>query len=309
MTFRTTWILGLLLTVSCGYRSSTLLDEDGGTADHDAQTHADAGHDAGRTEDAGHPDGGPLPDLTLAEAMSCDLDESSALEAIVRHVACDRATRATVWGAYEAWQAGLFGVNDPIAGELTGFRFDFGCDLWGCLSAATDCAAHDACFAASRSGGPCEPRAERCPGDGTIERCTDDGSGWVSIFDCARIGGACEAMALDPTRATCNVGGCAVSGAVYDFECDGADLTACDGALRLSCSAWRSGTSCRSFAIGGEVPIMFCGPPEFGGAGAYSFPVVCTSGVISFDALQAYDISYDCVAHGYSGCDERGCVP
>ena len=301
-----------------GARSSASLgDDDGGTSPDGGVVipSTDSGTaraDAGRERRPRPRDAGPPSDMALGEELTCRLDRDEALDAIVRHVACSPDSRATVLGLYEAWEAGLFGIGDAFAGDLTGFRTDYGCDLWRCLADAPDCSAHEDClgFEAFAELVSCEPGADRCEPDGSLSRCNREGTGFSRMLDCAALGLRCGPSTEIPGTSTClGEDGCELRGHVYDVTCDDGDLTACDGTLRLSCDEWRDGTSCRSFAIGGEVPIDWCAPEGFGGAGAYASPVECAGGAIRFRAVGAYDIDYDCRARGYSGCDERGCVP
>ena len=51
----------------------------------------------------------PAPDLTIENALSCELDNELQLQAALRHGACSEG-RETGWGLLEAFDAGLMGV-------------------------------------------------------------------------------------------------------------------------------------------------------------------------------------------------------
>lgn len=258
------------------------------------------------------PDRGPSPGGPLARALRCDLSEDAALRATVRWVACAaQDDRSTVTGLMEGWAAGLFGTGDPFARQLSSQMLGLGCDRWQCLADALDCDAARAC----RSGPPpdpepapdveCEPGRAYCQGNAVIA--CDDGLTRL-LLDCTPLGMTCQ-HAPGSGRTFCASDACQTVLGVNELICDGDRLTACEGTLAIDCETLRPGSRCQSFAIGGEVPINFCGPEGFGGAGAYATPVDCADdGVITFTALQVDEYRFDCRAAGYAGCDERGCV-
>ncbi|HJL17421.1 MAG TPA: hypothetical protein RMH99_17260 [Sandaracinaceae bacterium LLY-WYZ-13_1] len=297
----------LLALAACGSRSHPVVDgPDAGRAARDAGPGAaDAGSpttpDAGPTAE----DAGPPTDLRLARALTCALEAPDVRRAVVRHVACDRETRATVRGLVEAWEAGLFGSFETYVEDTAGYPFQFGCDAWRCLAAATSCVEHDECLAGVREGG-CDDARTRC--DGTVlERCLPSrsgaGEGFAPVFDCAAVGAGC-------VDGRCELDGCAFGSFAEELRCDGDDVALCEGAATIDCGAWRPGTSCQYFAIGGEIPTRSCLPSGFGGAGAYPTDVECDdAGVIRFPTALEEEVVIDCVAEGYAGCDPRGCVP
>lgn len=282
----------------------------------DARAAPDAAIRDARLPDA-MPDGA-RPSVPLARLLSCELDRDQALAAIVRMVAClpdlRGDERTSVPGLYEAWEAGLFaGVGDD-AQTTSPVPLQFGCDAWRCLVDVDTCNDARRCLALPVDPNPapdveCEPGWERCVDDRLV-RCGIRGTEYIAL-DCPVLDMGC---AIDPERrgrAYCESDACTVRADLYARRCAGDDaLVMCDGAISLRCDAWRPGSRCQSFAIGGEVPIDFCGPPEFGGAGAYNAPVECADdGRIAFTALGVDAYRFDCRAAGYSGCNDRGCVP
>lgn len=236
----------------------------------------------------------PPPTSPLETVLSCGFDEADALRAIVRHVSClERRESASVGGFYEAWEAGLLSGIEPA---YTSFEPGLGCEAWRCIADATSCMDANLCSTMTR---PC--------GDGGAPYCQGD-----DFISCGPLGGrAFDCVALG---ATCTPEGCAAEGCVfapgqpYQLSCDGDDLVLCDGAIRVDCGA--RGASCGSFAVGGEVPIAWCSPPGFGGAGAYGSPIECADdGTISFTSVSGAFVRFDCEGAGYSGCDEWGCLP
>jgi hypothetical protein len=266
---------------------------------HDADDSGVASLDVAITErDAPRPDvprDTPPPTSPLQAVLSCRFDEESALRAIVRHVSClERRESASVGGFYEAWEAGLFSGIEPA---YTSFEPGLGCEAWHCIADATSCM--DAAL--------CDTMARPCGADG-LPYCQGDefvtcgASSTGRAFDCSAVGAGC-------TPEGCAIDGCLFRpGESYQLSCDGPDLVLCEGAIRVDCAA--RGASCGSFAVGGEVPIAWCRPPGFGGAGAYGSPIECAEdGVISFTSASGVFVRFDCQDAGYSGCDEWGCLP
>ena len=300
-------IVLVVLASGCGYRSSTLLSDpgsDGGTRDtgaRDATTPIDStARDGG--VDAGPGDAGP-EETRLANELACRLDHDTALDAAARAAACAPDTRGSMRSYFEAWEAGLLGTPVLFHG-LTGFDYEWGCDAWRCIASATSCEAFDTCLADSVRGGPCVGGSTRCNGD-LYEVCRSDGSGYSVGFDCATLGATCTADEACVISDTCSFGMYH-----YELDCLDGDLVLCDGLERTSCDAWHPGSSCASFAISGEVPTVWCSPTGENGYGAYAESrVTCTAGTVSFTSATSVSATYDCLANGYSGCNERGCVP
>ena len=261
--------------------------------------------DAEPPQDLGRRDGPPL-----ARALSCDMNADDALRATVRWVACAQDDeRSTVTGMMEAWAAGLFGTGDPFARQLSSQQTGLGCDRWQCLSTAGTCAEARDCRSgpppAPEPADPCEFSTDAYCAGNAVYDCTGD---LQQVLDCAPLEMMCQ-HAPGSGRTFCASDACQTVLGVNELVCDGNRLSACAGTLVVDCGEWRPGSICQSFAIGGEVPINFCGPVGFGGAGAYETPVQCADdGVITFTALQVDEYRFDCREAGYSGCNERGCV-
>lgn len=257
------------------------------------------GRDAAAPRDAFAPPDPPPADVRLGDAISCGLDGGERMvRAAARLVACRE--RGTVSQLVELWEAGLWSGIEPSGGAPGLDGIDLGCDAWACLASIGSCAEVDACRA--RPGGPCEPYARACRGT-EIVTCDRDGAALVHGFDCASVGATCEG-------GSCVLGGCRFGAEHYALVCDGDDLVLCDGAVRLDCAAWREGTACAPFHVGGEVPIAWCSPGGESAYGGYERPVECDGRTIRFESQssrQRYEL--DCVAAGYPGCDERGCTP
>jgi hypothetical protein len=278
----------------CARSTDLILDAgmDGGGAVEDA-----APFDAAPAVDAGR-DGGPPPDTRLGEALTRAMDADTALAGIVRFVACTD-TRATVVGLMEAWEAGLLSAFELSGGLVEGYDADLGCEAWRCLASAGSCELAAACMPARDEA--CEPSSAGCDAD-VITTCAADGSGARRLFDCATLGARCE-------EGRCHLGDCVFGAAHYQLECEGDALTICEGAVRMPCEAWAPGSSCTSFAIGGEVPTQWCSPSGVPVSGAYSRPVDCDDGgSLSFASVSTRVYRFDCLANGYAGCEDRGCV-
>jgi hypothetical protein len=280
--------LFLPLVLLAGCPSSYRADDDAGAGDapllRDAADAADARAADARTDasrDAG------VDQLTAV--LTCGFDETIALEAIVRHVAClDRREQSSVDGFYEAWQAGLLSGLDSA---FASFDPTLGCAAWRCLAEAASCDEAARCLPSAA----CAP-TPACDGDVYVH-CN---SGTPGRFDCGSVGATCSADGC--TRDDCTF----KPGIAYVLACDGSDITLCDGAIRAACP---TGTACASFAVSGEVPTVFCSPGGEPGYGAYGSPIVCADGVISFEGVAGEAVRYDCAGNGYSGCDEWGCLP
>lgn len=297
-----------LLAPGCGYRSSVLLEgEDAGGGDSATPGSRDAGgRDSGDAGDAGVLDSGRASDHTLSDTMACHLQRAEALDAVARTIACEPESRSTFLGLFEAWEAGLLGM-DGTGSVYSGHALTRGCAAWRCVARANDCGEYADCVEPAEPT-TCTPGEEICR-DGAIARCNLEGTAFVSIFACGDVGMTCGPSEMFSGVMAClGHGGCEMRGHIYDFRCEGDDLVICDGAVRTTCDTWRPGGRCQSFAVGGEVPIDFCGPPGFGGAGAYDSDNECDGDVVVFAALGVEPVRYDCAANGYAGCSPRGCV-
>lgn len=284
---------------------------EGGVRDADAPDAADAAIADAAIADAA------APRSRMARFLSCDLTREAALDSVVRLVACLPALRddrrTTVPGLFEAWEAGLFAGVGGTAQITSPVPLQFGCPAMRCLVDAPDCDAARRCLATPVDPDPapdveCEPGWEQCV-DGRVVRCSETGREYVAM-DCGALDTACVPAGEMRGRAACALAGCEIPLSLNARRCDGDDLVLCDGVLRLDCAEWRPEGQCQSFAIGGEIPIDFCGPPGFGGAGAYNQPVDCLAdGVMQFTTLGTDTWRYDCRGRGYRGCDARGCLP
>ena len=291
--------------------------------DRDAASSADADVavdaqvvDAARASDGGTPvrDGAPdsapasdafVPQTSaLSLALSCHLDSASALEAAVRFSACrrDRVGSSTSQ-VYEHWEAGVFGSWEDTSwlwrGPESNWAFD--CDTWRCVADSRSCEGFSTCISDSvERTEQCPPEAEDqpyCDGD-QLRSCDFVGGGFhagVLRFDCSEIGARC-------VEGACVLGDCVVNS--ESLGCNGGNLSLCDGAATIDCDAFRPGTQCQSFPIGGELPTSACLATETQGLGA---PVACSDGVMSFTSAGGQRIRYDCLSQGFSGCDELGC--
>ena len=278
------------------------------------QSHLGATSDAGRprVEDAGSlptlPDAGPVaaPDASLtgeaaalAEALTCGLTHDEALGAAVRVFACD-GPGWPMWVSasqlVEMWEVGLSsGIDGNTGGALAS------CQTMQAAAAATSCADLQARLSGVGVPGPCEPTVLSCDGS-QLMQCAPDGSRFQPILDCAPLGAVCEGAGC--RRLDCFFG-------PFEYgnpRCDGADLVLC-GAIRLNCGTWQPGTTCRSVAVGGEAPSDWCAPAGALSYGVYGGTVTCATGAIEFTSFSGRRYHYDCLAHGYSGCNSQGCVP
>jgi hypothetical protein len=292
---RIAWLCVLLT----GCPMSNTRDDGGGTDDPDAGL--DAGSDAGASpiDDAGR-DAGPA-DLSLGAALHCGMDRDDVMRFAARHTACRAPERATIVALVEAWEAGLLSQLDQSGGVVEGLEAALGCPTWRCALEAESCEQYEACLDAAAIAGACEPATTRCEGT-DIVRCDEDGAASHVILECASFGASCADGA-------CTIGDCSFGPNYYNLECVEDDLVLCEGLVRMPCDAWEPGTTCRSFAIGGEVPTQWCAPEGFGGAGAYERPVdSCEGGVIAFESVSGETYTFDCIEAGYPGCDERGCT-
>ncbi len=275
----------LLFVVFAGCSLSHASDDTGVPSADVTLAERDAPRDVGR--DA------PPVESPLARVLRCDLSDEDALTAMVRHQSClARREFASVGGFYEAWEAGLFSALEP---GYTSFDPGLGCEAWRCILSARSCMDAQLCENMAR---PCGAGgAPYCEG----ERFVTCGPLGGRAFDCTQLGARC-------TDEGCALDGCVFRpGDNYQLGCDEDDLVLCEGAIRVDCGAM--GRSCGSFAVGGEVPTLWCSPPDFGGAGAYGSPIECTAGRIEFMSVSGRVVAYDCVAAGYAGCDEWGCMP
>ena len=293
----------LCAALGCGYRSSTLLDERGSDGGPDARPSGDAAASSdGSWRDAGPFHGGSEDTRLLAE-LGCRLDHDQALAAAARATACHPDGRGSMRSYFEAWEAGLLASALPWAAGLAGFDLDFGCDAWRCIATATSCDAFGVCLAATVRDGPCSGEI-RCNGS-VLSRCNWDGSGFIDVFECGAFGATC-----DPERGCVLDETCSFGVDVYDLACLDGDVVLCGGRIRSRCDAWYEGSSCASFAISGEVPTVWCSPTGMNGYGAYAESrVECAGGVVTFTSATSVRASFDCLGAGYSGCNDRGCVP
>jgi hypothetical protein len=281
----------LLFLTAC----SSSISRDPGATDAEIET-PDAGRDAGRVEPIDPPD----PELRLIHTLRCGLDDGAALAAAVRWVACTPEETTTVRGLFEAWEAGLFAAVEENGGFTGGSAIEIPCGAWRCLSGARSCEEAARCVEDAFGGGACEPYTRTCDG-ARVTRCASDGRGRAELIDCSDLGASCSA-------GRCELGECVFSEGYYHLDCDDDDLVLCEGAVRMSCDAWRPGARCGSFAIGGEVPTAWCTRSDEFVAGAYDFPVSCeSSGAISFESVSTEAYEFDCLANGYRGCTARGC--
>jgi hypothetical protein len=294
--------VGTLLATGCGFRSSLSPEpRDAGVEPDGSVVPVDAGRDA-RASDAGD----VPPREGLYPTLQCNLDASSALTAIARHVACtpvDRRARTTMKGLMEAWEAGLL---SGLVGASTGLELGSGCAEWQCAATAGSCAELNDCIAERE---PCES-GTRCRGN-QLETChtvlSTGARYWGVGVDCSSLGGVCD---VTDGLGRCDIGGCFIGPWDYHaIACDGNDLTLCDGAVRYPCDAEGPGAVCGSVAVSGEVPTYYC---NTGGvertAGVYASPVECADGVVTFESLTEETHRFDCIAAGYRGCDEAGCL-
>lgn len=235
----------------------------------------------------------PVTESPLARVLRCGLSEDDALAAMVRHQSClERRENASVGGFYEAWEAGLFSALEPA---YTSFEPGLGCDAWRCMLSSGSCMDAALCGTMVR---PCSADGSPyCEGENFVT-CGPLGG---RAFDCTALGARCS-------EEGCTLDGCVFRpGESYQLGCDEDDLVLCEGAIRVDCAA--TGRSCRSFAVGGEVPTRWCSASDFGDAGAYGSPIECTpAGRIAFMSVSGRVVGYDCVAAGYAGCDVWGCV-
>jgi hypothetical protein len=230
------------------------------------------------------------------------MDPDAAMRAVTRFIACEPDTeRATVVAVMEAWEAGLLSHVEESGGLIEGLGLDLGCAAWRCAAEAEGCGDYEAECRQPGRREPCTPAETSCVGT-TLFRCANDGSERRALIDCARFGATCD-------DGLCRLGDCGFGRDYYHLECEGNALTLCGGALRMDCGAWSPGSSCASFYIGGEVPTQWCSPSGMGEAGGYSRPVECDGRTIRFVSVSGREHALDCIANGYSSCDERGCVP
>jgi hypothetical protein len=274
---------------------------DGGREPDAGDRDTDAGADAYVPPPIdGGPDAGPA-ELALGVALHCDIDPDDVVRLAARHTACRAPEHTTIVAVVEAWEVGLLSQLDQSGGVIEGMEADIGCPAWRCAADAESCDAYEACLDAAAIPGACEPYSLRCDGTNVV-RCAEDGTASHVILECASFGASCD-------EGSCRIGECSFGPNYYNLGCDEGDLVLCEGLVRMSCEAWEPGTTCRSFAIGGEVPTQWCAPEGFGGAGLYSLPVdECEAGVISFETASGESYTFDCIDAGYAGCDERGCT-
>ncbi|MEZ4338165.1 MAG: hypothetical protein R3B82_16210 [Sandaracinaceae bacterium] len=300
-------LLWLVLLGACGARGEGLdlsprgvaPSVDGGIARPDAATRRDAGPGRDAGFDAGV-DAGP-PDLELGLALACELGPEEAMQAAARFVACDAAAeRATVVAIVEAWEAGLLAHVEESGGLIEGLALDLGCEGWRCAAEATSCREYEACLTAGLVRGRCPAYETSCEGD-TLLRCNAEGRGRRPLVDCARFGAECREGAAGSATAP--------SGRTTTTSRATTTTSPSVRERRLDCDAWAPGSRCTSFYIGGEVPTKWCSPTGGGEAGGYARPVDCVGGTIRFTSVSTRTYELDCLALGYAGCDERGCIP
>ncbi len=315
---RTTIALFLLLG-ACDFRSRSLLNR---TVDSGADSmpdeapllRPDARADVPEAMPDAHP---PMADAApsldgIIEVLTCGFDEQTALRAAVRRSACDFSGRFSVKSLMEAWEGGLWGHWDLTLGNYVGYDITYGCEIYRCLANATSCTEARACI--DPTGGACLADYGYCDGDRLMKCRADDRPG-VEVIDCAAFGATCveEVLGHGATQAQCALGDCRFGSNYYGLECDGNDLTLCDGAIRSTCGAWTAGTSCGSFYIGGELPTVSCMfntgvPGAYAGDGA-GYEVMCdANAVMSFSTTTGRSYTFDCRANGYPDCLGRGCA-
>lgn len=309
-TTRSTFLLFVL--AGCNFESTTVLQpKDGGSPSSDAAPLGDALPPADAS-----PDAFVIPSDPLRSLLQCDLSYEEAQRAFARRVACDpfreveygRFSLVSLTEAYDAYLIGALHEVDNTAG----WDVTIGCDTYQCLAEATSCEEANVCTTRET----CVAGEDPAYCDGTRLRQCKPGStargapgGWVTLVDCAALGATCEAGRC--VREGCEFG---QFEAHLLLECDeDQNLSLCDGTFVSQCSDLGAGGACRWLAIGGEATSPYCGTTN-AGAGAYAYggsgfnAVECEAGRFArFDSLGAPRV-YDCVAMGYSGCDERGCV-
>lgn len=285
-------LAALLALAGCGRTGSVLL---GGAPEpgRDAGAPVDAG-----TVDAGPPDAGaPSPDLGFGRALACGLETSEALRAAARFVAC--AEQVTMSGVMEAHEGFALGAMDPFAAQLAGLPS--ACGIWQCAASVRSCAAFGTCLEdTSLPNRRCGELELTCEGD-VLGLCL--GPFVIPHLDCGALGATCE-------RGACVRQGCRFGNGETPARCDaqGERIELCAG-IGLECAAWREGSICASFFVGGEIPVPWCAPREVGSVpGAYNQPVDCRDGVVTFSTMSGRPHRFDCRAAGYRRCDERGCV-
>ncbi|NIR29016.1 MAG: hypothetical protein GWN84_06815, partial [Gammaproteobacteria bacterium] len=164
------------------------------------------------------------------------------------------------------------------------------CEEWRCLATATSCEDAASCrylgYTERRVG--CETGDAHC--DGSIRTICSGGS-FRHAFDCADVGATC-------VDGYCQVGDCRFG----PFGIANCTSTMGPG-IGLGCVVDTCEAECIPTGYG-EVYYGYCGPRRDAPS------VVCDGdGVLTIDMLRSEDLSYDCRAHGYSGCDHRGCTP
>ena len=288
---RTLWVVLL-----AGCTTSYTTEDEGTDRDLGPIVASDSG-----PGDAGVVDTGPPVVDALREELRCRMDGDGARAAVLAHVACvdDRSTAS---GLVEGWEAGLFGLYERDIATWTTFPMDQGCDYWRCMEEAESCEDRARCITARLTPEPCTAGQRRCDGE-MLEECVAEGDGFRDVFDCSVTGGGCA-------DGQCEREGCSLGERSQSLACDEGAVTACEGAIRIDCASAVPGSQCTSFAIGGEVPTYYCGPGGFV-AGAYASPVTCSeaTGEIGFiNQATQLDETIDCVAAGFDGCDQRGCL-
>jgi hypothetical protein len=263
---------------------------------------------SGVTTDAASPDDVRPPDIEpepspmglLGRVLSCSLSLDEALPAAVRLAACDAdlgGHESASW-VMETWEVGL---ASRLEANVSGYPFT--CERMRCAADASSCDDYDACLSTIRIPGPCEPYGVSCAGD-VITHCDPEGTSRERTLDCAVLGGTCE-------EGRCHRGECTFGMDYYALTCsedEPGTLVLCDD-LRVDCAAATPGGVCQSVAVGGEAPSDWCAPPGAERYGLYGMPIECDGGAIEFDSFSGRSFRYDCIANGYSGCGERGCVP
>ncbi len=290
-------LVSVLLT-GCG-RTDTWLLPASGTQDASVAMPADAGMDP----DAGFPDSGPAdsgapaPNSTLADALTCGLDQDEALRAATRIAACARGL-VSISGVMETYDAFMWGGVTP------GFtRLPTSCGFWRCAAEVDRCDDLGECFEdIALSANPCRGVEWACQGD-VLGTCVEPYL--LPHMDCGALGATCEDGA-------CIKDGCRFGSGQGSLRCgeDGSpSLTMC-GEYEVNCEAWGSqGSTCANFYVQGEVPVPWCAPEGVGSvAGSYDTPVACRRGVVEFEVVGGREYRIDCRSMGYRGCDEYGCI-
>jgi hypothetical protein len=268
-----------LLSLACPSSQTRMGDDTSVTLDSST---ADGGRDGDSTGDGSTTSDGATPAGGLLSALLCGMTEAEVVDASVRVVACDDDPSGSSVAEYVAdWEGLQFGGPNP------GTRYT--CEGWRCLAEATSCADVESCrylgYTELRSG--CWDQPDIC--DGSI-RTVCAGAGYRHAFDCAVVGGTC----ID---GECDVGGCRIDDlSQTDCSSDRTSITLCG--VEDVCP-----DGCGSTGYG-EVFWGICG----GESGLLYGYTECRDRVLHLRTLHHDDLTYDCVANGYSRCNANGCV-